>query len=83
MGRWSNGYAGRMRRLFPPQARLTKVVNGVPISAGTFGASDSEQGRLRTAEVPANTEAKAVAVTVEPSGGVLQPTGPRVLLRTS
>jgi len=30
--------------------------------------------------VPANTRAKAFAVTVEPLGGTPQPTGPKVLL---
>jgi len=71
----------------PPAGKAYQMwlvpVNGVPISAGTFGASESEQGRLLTAEVPPNTEAKAFAVTIEPSGGVPQPTGPRVLLGTS
>jgi anti-sigma-K factor RskA len=33
-----------------------------------------------TAEVPANTPAKAFAVTIEPVGGAPQPTGPKVLL---
>jgi anti-sigma-K factor RskA len=58
-------------------------VNGAPIGAGIFGASETRQGRLLTAEVPANTRAKAFAVTIEPAGGVPQPTGPKVLLGTS
>jgi len=33
--------------------------------------------------VPLNSEAKAFAVTIEPAGGVPQPTGPKVLLGTS
>jgi len=54
---------------------------GAPVSAGVFGAGEGE--RLVTAEVPANSEAKAFAVTIEPAGGVAQPTGPKVLLGAS
>jgi hypothetical protein len=58
-------------------------VNGAPISAGVFGAGDDGHGRTVTAEVPANTAAKAFAVTIELAGGVAQPTGPKVLLGAS
>ena len=58
-------------------------VNGAPISAGIIGPSGHAWGKLWTAEVPANTEAKAFAVTIEPVGGVAQPTGPKVLLGAS
>lgn len=57
-------------------------VNGAPISAGVFGMSDDGHGRMVTTEVPANTQVKAFAVTIE-SGGVAQPTGPKVLLGAS
>jgi hypothetical protein len=55
---------------------------GVPISAGIFQSEDSVRGLL-SAQVPANTTPKAFAVTVEPAGGVPQPTGPKVLLGAS
>jgi anti-sigma-K factor RskA len=56
--------------------------NGVPISAGVFKSEDSAS-RLLTAQVPAATKPQAFAVTIEPAGGVPQPTGPKVLLGAS
>jgi anti-sigma-K factor RskA len=56
--------------------------NGAPISAGIFQSEDSVRGLL-SAQVPANTMPKAFAVTVEPAGGVPQPTGPKLLLGAS
>jgi anti-sigma-K factor RskA len=54
--------------------------NGAPISAGLLGPGGQAWGNMWTAEVPANTPAKAFAVTIEPAGGMAQPTGPKVLL---
>ncbi len=56
---------------------------GAPISAGVLGANGRAMGKPWTAEVPANTEAKAFAVTIEVAGGAPQPTGPKVLLGMS
>jgi anti-sigma-K factor RskA len=56
--------------------------NGAPISAGIFQSEDSVRGLL-SAQVPANTAPKAFAVTIEPAGGVPQPTGPKLLLGAS
>jgi anti-sigma-K factor RskA len=56
--------------------------SGAPISAGIFQSEDSVRGLL-SAQVPANTMPKAFAVTVEPAGGVPQPTGPKLLLGAS
>jgi anti-sigma-K factor RskA len=56
--------------------------SGAPISAGIFHPEDSLRGLL-SAQVPANTKPKAFAVTVEPAGGMPQPTGPKVLLGAS
>jgi anti-sigma-K factor RskA len=53
---------------------------GTPISAGLLGPGGRAWGNLWTAEVPPNTQPKAFAVTVEPEGGMPQPTGPKVLL---
>jgi hypothetical protein len=52
---------------------------GAPISAGIFAPAHGTR-QLWTATVPLNTEVKAFAVTVEPAGGVAQPTGPKVLV---
>lgn len=54
--------------------------SGAPISAGLLGPGGHAWGSMWMAEVPANTQAKAFAVTVEPAGGMEQPTGPKVLL---
>lgn len=53
---------------------------GAPISAGVLGPGGNAWGNLWTAEVPPDTSAKQFAVTIEPVGGAVQPTGPRVLL---
>ncbi len=56
---------------------------GAPISAGIFAPGPHGTRQLWTAEVPTNTEVKAFAVTIEPAGGVPQPTGPKVLIGAS
>ena len=53
---------------------------GAPISAGTFLPPGPGQSHMFTGEISGNAHAKAFAVTIEPSGGVPQPTGPKVLL---
>jgi len=79
------------RRLFlyvyslppPPPGRtyqLWLIVGGAPVSMGTFGVEPDGRGRLDTASVPQFEGEVTVAVTVEPSGGVPQPTGPMVLV---
>jgi hypothetical protein len=55
-------------------------MNGVPIRAGLIGPGGQTLGNLWTAEVPINTVAKAFTVTIEPTGGKPEPTGPKVLL---
>jgi len=54
--------------------------NGAPISAGTFTAIGPGRAEPWQSEVPANSEPKAFAVTVEPAGGVPKPTGKIILL---
>jgi anti-sigma-K factor RskA len=54
--------------------------NGAPISAGTFTAVGPKRAEPWEADVPANSEPKAFAVTVEPVGGVPKPTGKIILL---
>jgi anti-sigma-K factor RskA len=51
---------------------------GAPVSLGVFSA---KQVRVAmTAHVPPGMTAKAFAVTMEPEGGMPQPTGPKVLV---
>lgn len=79
------------RRLFlyvynlppPPPGRtyqLWLIVGEAPVSMGTFGVEPDGRGRLDTASLPAFEGDVTVAVTVEPAGGVPQPTGPMVLV---
>ncbi len=58
-------------------------LNGAPINAGVFVPPVDGKAQVWSAEVPGNTEPKAFAVTIEPAGGVEQPTGPKVLLGAS
>jgi hypothetical protein len=66
-----------------PQARvyqLWAVAGGQAISAGIFVPDERGRSQL-VAEVPTLTEPPAaLAVTVEPAGGVPAPTGPKYLL---
>ena len=66
-----------------PAARvyqLWAVAGGQAISAGTFVPDPAGRTQL-VADVPAlTTRPDALAVTVEPEGGVPAPTGPKYLL---
>jgi anti-sigma-K factor RskA len=55
-------------------------MDGAPINAGLLGPGGHAWGNLWTAQVPVNVQAKAFAVTIEPVGGLAQPSGPKVLL---
>jgi anti-sigma-K factor RskA len=82
------------RRLFlyvynlppPPTGQtyqLWLIVGGSPpVSMGVFGVETDGSARLDTASVPAFSGEVTVAVTIEPAGGVPQPTGPMVLVGT-
>jgi anti-sigma-K factor RskA len=54
--------------------------NGAPISVGLLGPGGRTWGNMWTGEVPANTQAKTFAVTIEPVGGAAQPMGTKVLV---
>jgi anti-sigma-K factor RskA len=54
-------------------------VSGNPVSAAVFNA-ESAPSNTFTTKFPQGTTAKAFAVTLEPSGGRAQPTGPFVLV---
>ncbi len=66
----------------PPEHtyQLWLIIGGSPVSMGTFGVEPDGRGRLDTASVPRFEGEVTVAVTVEPSGGVPQPTGPIILV---
>ncbi len=53
---------------------------GQPISAGVFDPDAQGAGTILLPPLPEGIAAKAFAVTVEPAGGVPQPTGPIVLV---
>jgi anti-sigma-K factor RskA len=53
---------------------------GNPISAGVFAPNYGQESSMWTMPVPAGVTAKAFAVTIEPAGGMPQPTGPKVLI---
>ena len=55
-------------------------VQGNPISLGIFTPEDNNGSAYMVSSVPAGVRAKAFAITVEASGGVPQPTGPKVLI---
>lgn len=53
---------------------------GNPISAGTFRVDSRGEGQVLLPSLPVGVPAAAFAVTIEPAGGVPQPTGPKVLV---
>jgi hypothetical protein len=66
----------------PPPGRtyqLWTIEGGRPASAGTFATSDAGRARHATATPERLGETIFLAVTVEPAGGVPQPTGPIVM----
>ncbi|HEV3252906.1 MAG TPA: anti-sigma factor [Candidatus Acidoferrales bacterium] len=54
--------------------------SGNPISAGVFHPNAAGKVSILLPPLPPGVAAKAFAVTVEPAGGVPQPTGPKVLI---
>ena len=53
--------------------------SGNPISCGVFNPVGGQPDHWMT-KLPKGVEPKAFAVTLEPSGGMPQPTGPKVLV---
>ena len=68
----------------PPAGKIYQMwlvpAAGAPINAGIFAPGEHGTRQMWMAEVPLNTEAKVFAVTLEPGGGMPQPTGPKVLV---
>jgi anti-sigma-K factor RskA len=59
------------------------AIHDKPISIGTFHMDTGETAHLLVKKVPNFTAAKTFAVSLEPSGGRPQPTGPMYLLSRS
>jgi hypothetical protein len=53
-------------------------VSGNPISAGVFAPDSGGRASVVLPPLPVGVTAKAFAVTIEPAGGMPQPTGPKV-----
>jgi len=68
----------------PPSDRTYQLwlvpAQGNPIDAGVFKVDSLGNGQVMLPKLPPGVAAKAFAVTLEPSGGVPQPTGPKVLI---
>jgi hypothetical protein len=55
------------------------AIHDKPVSIGTFHTDRGETAHLLVKKTPNFVDAKTFAVSLEPSGGMLQPTGPIVL----
>ena len=66
----------------PPEDKSYQLwvvpMEGQPISVGVFNPATSDSAHWMT-KVPAGVAAKAFAVTLEPAGGMPEPTGPMVM----
>ena len=64
--------------------QLWVIVEGTPVSAGTFDVEPDGSARYDAEPLPPveADAAVALAVTVEPAGGVPQPTGPMALVES-
>lgn len=72
-------YAFDLPRLAPDKTyQLWWIEGGKPVSAGIFNVDEHGTGSVRVERAPAGAT-DAWAVTVEPAGGVPQPTGEMVL----
>ncbi|HEX4065541.1 MAG TPA: anti-sigma factor [Acidobacteriaceae bacterium] len=73
-------YAGQLLPAPPGKSYQLWLVpaQGAPVSLGVFSAKEARVAI--TAHVSPGIAAKAFAVTIEPQGGMPQPTGPKVLV---
>jgi anti-sigma-K factor RskA len=73
-------YAFNLPRLAEDKTyQLWFIADGKPVSAGVFSVDERGTGRLRVEKVADVKDIQAWAVTVEPRGGVPEPTGEMVL----
>lgn len=87
---WSEGakrgvlVAGNLAPLPPDrQYQLWVFVEGKPVDAGVFDADAEGRALFESKDLAAIRSAENFAVTVEPRGGLSQPSGPIVLLGAS
>lgn len=59
---------------------LWGIAGNEPVPAGVFSVDAQGRGELRLTEIPGEREFDKFAVTLEPAGGVAQPSGPMMLL---
>jgi anti-sigma-K factor RskA len=59
------------------------AIRDKPVSIGTFNMDTGETAHLLDKKAPSFVDAKTYAVSLEPSGGRPQPTGPIYLLSQS
>lgn len=64
------------------QYELWVFAQGKPVAAGVFDADASGRALFESRNLPGLATAQNFAVTIEPRGGVAQPTGPIVLVGT-
>jgi anti-sigma-K factor RskA len=75
--------AGNLAPLPPDkQYELWVFAEGKPVPAGVFDADASGRALFESTSLPGAAAAQNFAVTIEPRGGVPQPTGPIVLVGT-
>lgn len=60
--------------------QLWVISDGKPVSAGVFASAPDGQTKIALQGMPSLTSISAFAVTVEPAGGLPQPSGPMYLL---
>jgi anti-sigma-K factor RskA len=59
------------------------AIHDKPVSIGTFNMDTGKAAHLLVKKAPSFADAKTFAVSLEPSGGRPQPTGPIYLLSQS
>jgi anti-sigma-K factor RskA len=64
------------------QYELWVFAEGKPVAAGVFDVDASGRALFESTSLPGVAAAQNFAVTIEPRGGVAQPTGPIVLVGT-
>jgi hypothetical protein len=75
--------AGNLAPLPPDkQYELWVFAEGKPVAAGVFDADTSGRALFESKGLPGLPAAQNFAVTIEPRGGVSQPTGPIILVGT-
>ena len=75
----TQGAAGLVKSLCQQVMELWFIADGTPVSAGIFEVDSQGHAMVLVEKVAPVESIDAWAVTVEPAGGVAQPTGTMVL----